>query len=86
LVKPKKVRETSTRRTNVKTKVQGKERNPSSAIAVVVLIILQRSAIYPNTWLTCTRISSKRREKLKDRMKLISTLHPMRLQLWECVP
>jgi hypothetical protein len=33
----------------------GKKRNLSSATAVVVLIILQRSAIYPNTWFTCTR-------------------------------
>jgi hypothetical protein len=55
----------STIRTNPKTKVQGMERNLSSATAVVVLIILQRSAIYPNTWLTCTRNLSKRLEKAK---------------------
>jgi hypothetical protein len=42
-------KKTSTRRTNPKTKVQGKKRNSSSATTVVVLIILQRSAIYPNT-------------------------------------
>jgi hypothetical protein len=29
--------------------------NLSSVIAMVVLIILQRSAIYPNTWSTCIR-------------------------------
>jgi hypothetical protein len=58
-----------------------KGKNPLSATVVVVLIILQRSAIYPNTWLTCTRNPSKRLEKLKDRLKLTSTLHTMRLQL-----
>jgi hypothetical protein len=36
----------STRRTNTKTKVREKKRNPSSVTAVVVLIILQRSAKY----------------------------------------
>jgi hypothetical protein len=35
----------------------------------------------PNTWSTCTRNPSKRLEKQNDRMKLISTLHPMRLRL-----
>jgi hypothetical protein len=49
LVKSRKVRKSSTRRTNPKNKVWGKERNPSSATAVVILIILQRTAIYPNT-------------------------------------
>jgi hypothetical protein len=33
LVNPRKIRKTSTRRTNLKTKVQGKERNSSSATA-----------------------------------------------------
>jgi hypothetical protein len=42
-------RKISTRRTNSKTKVQEKERNPSSATVVVVLIILQRSAKSSNT-------------------------------------
>jgi hypothetical protein len=42
LVNSRKTIETSTRRTNPKTKVQGKERNPSCATIVVVLIILQR--------------------------------------------
>jgi hypothetical protein len=46
----KKDKKISTRRTNLKTKVQGKERNSSIATTVVVLIILQRSAIYPNIW------------------------------------
>jgi hypothetical protein len=64
-----------------KDQSQGKERNPSSATIVVVLIILQRSAIYHNTWLTCIRNPSKRLEKLNDHMKLTSSLHPMRLQL-----
>jgi hypothetical protein len=59
----------------------GNERNPSSVTAVVVQIILQRSAKSPNTWLTYTRNPSKRLEKQKDHMKLTSTLHPMRLQL-----
>jgi hypothetical protein len=45
----KKGKKKSTRRTNPRTKVRGKKRNPSSAITVVVLIILQRSAKYPNT-------------------------------------
>jgi hypothetical protein len=35
----------------------------------------------PNTWSTCTRNLSKRLEKLKNRMKLTSTLYPMRLRL-----
>jgi hypothetical protein len=55
-----------------------------SVIVVVVLIILQRSAKSPNTWLTCTRNPSRRQEKLKDRMKLTSMLHPMKLQLRAC--
>jgi hypothetical protein len=59
LINSRKIRKTSTRKTNPNTKVWGKEINPSSATAVVVLIILQRSAIYPNTWSTCTRNSSK---------------------------
>jgi hypothetical protein len=80
LVNPRKAKETNTRRTNPKIKVRGKERNLSSATAVMVLIILQRSVIYPNTWLTYTRNPSKRLEKLKDRMKLTSMLHLMRLQ------
>jgi hypothetical protein len=49
LVNSRRERKISTRRTNPKTKVQGKERNPSSATAVVVLIILKRSAKSPNT-------------------------------------
>jgi hypothetical protein len=57
----------------------GNERNPSNVTAVVVIIILQRSAKSPNTWLTYTRNPSKRLEKQKDRMKFISALHPMRL-------
>jgi hypothetical protein len=81
LVNPRKVKETSTRRTNSKTKVWGKARNLSIGTTVVVLIILQRSAIYPNTWLACTRNPSKRSEKLNDHLKLTSMLHPMRLQL-----
>jgi hypothetical protein len=80
LVNPRKAKETNTRRTNPKIKVRGKERNLSSATAVMVLIILQRSVIYPNTRLTYTRNPSKRLEKLKDRMKLTSMLHLMRLQ------
>jgi hypothetical protein len=40
LINPRKVRKISTRRTNPKTKVRGKERNPSSANTVVVLVIL----------------------------------------------
>jgi hypothetical protein len=75
----KKGKKKSTRRTNSKTKIWGKERNPSSATAVVVRIILQRSIKFPNTWSTCTRNPSKRLEKQNDCMKLISTLHPMRL-------
>jgi hypothetical protein len=47
LVNPRKAKETSSRRTKPKTKVWGKARNLSSAIVVVVLIILLRSAIYP---------------------------------------
>jgi hypothetical protein len=74
-------KETSTRRTNTKTKVRGNERKLSNATVVVVLTILQRSAIYSNTWLTYTRNPSKRLEKLKDHMKPTSMLHPMRLQL-----
>jgi hypothetical protein len=70
-----------TRRANPKTKVQEKTRNFSSATAVVVLIILQRSAIYPNTWLTCTKNPWRIPGKLKDDMKLTSMLHPMRLQV-----
>jgi hypothetical protein len=81
LIHSRKARKIITSRTNLKTKVQGKERNPSSATAVVVLIILQRSAKYSNTWLTCTRNPSRRQKRLKDHMKLTSTLHPMRLQL-----
>jgi hypothetical protein len=81
LINSRKVRKTSVRRTNPNTKVWGKERNSSNATVVVVLIILQRSAIYPNTWLTYTRNPTKRLEKLKDCMKLTSTLYPMRLQL-----
>jgi hypothetical protein len=81
LVNPRKAKETSTRRTNPKIKVLGKEINLSNATVVVVLIILPRSAIYPNTWLTCTKNPSKTLEKLKDHMKLTSMLHPMRLQL-----
>jgi hypothetical protein len=65
LVNPRNLRKISTRRTNPKTKVQGNERNSSSATAVVVLIILQRSGKSPNTWLTCTRNPSKKQEKLK---------------------
>jgi hypothetical protein len=82
LINSRKAKETNTRRTNPKTKVQGKERNPSNTTVVVVLIIFQRSAIYPNTWLTCTRNPIKRMKKLKDRMKPTSTLHLMRLQFW----
>jgi hypothetical protein len=81
VAKLRKAKETRTRTTNPKTKFQEKERNPSSAITVVVLIIFQRSAIYPNTWLTCTRNPSKRLEKLKDPMKLTSMLHLIWLQL-----
>jgi hypothetical protein len=40
LVNSRKAKETSTRRTNPKTKVRRKERNLSNAIVVVVLIIL----------------------------------------------
>jgi hypothetical protein len=47
LVNPRKTKETSTRRTNPKNKVWGKAINLSNATAVVVLIILQRNAIYP---------------------------------------
>jgi hypothetical protein len=50
LVNSRKVRKISTKGTNPKTKVRGKEINPSSATVVVVLMILQRSVIYPNTW------------------------------------
>jgi hypothetical protein len=71
----------STKRTNLKTKVWEKERNPLSATAVVVLIILQRSVKFPNTWSTYIRNPSKRLEKQKDRMKLILMLHPMRIRL-----
>jgi hypothetical protein len=81
LVNLRKERKISTRRTILKIKVQGKERNPSSDTTEVVLIILQRSAKLPNTWSTCTKNPSKRLEKEKDRMKPISTLHPMRLRL-----
>jgi hypothetical protein len=35
----------------------------------------------PNTWSTYTTNPSKKQEKLKDRMKVTSTLHPMRLHL-----
>jgi hypothetical protein len=63
LVNLRKERKISTRRRNPKTKVWGKERNPSSATTVVVLIILQRSAKSLNTWSTCTRNPSKRLEK-----------------------
>jgi hypothetical protein len=77
----KKGKKISTRRTNLKTKVREKERNTSSATVVVVLIIFQRSAIYPNTWLTYTRNHSKRLKKLKDHMNLTSTLYLIRLQL-----
>jgi hypothetical protein len=76
-----KAKEICTRRTNPKTKVRGKEINLSSTIIMVVLIILQRSVIYPNTWLTCTKNPLKRMKKLKDHMKLTSMLHLMRLQL-----
>jgi hypothetical protein len=44
LINSRKAKETNTRRTNPKTKVQGKERNPSNTTVVVVLIIFQRSA------------------------------------------
>jgi hypothetical protein len=50
LVNLRKAKETRIRRTNPKTKVWGKERNLSSAAVVMVLIILQRSAIYLNTF------------------------------------
>jgi hypothetical protein len=82
LVDSRKTKETSTRRTNPNSKVWRKGRNISNATVVVVLIILQRSAIYPNNWLTCTRNPSKRLEKIEDHKKLTSILHPMRLQLW----
>jgi hypothetical protein len=59
----------------------GKGKNLLNATIVVVLIILQRSTIYPNAWWTCTRNPSKRLKKLNDHMKLTSMLHPMRLQL-----
>jgi hypothetical protein len=50
LVNPWKAREKiSTRRANLRTKVQGKARKVSNATNVVILIILQRSAIYPST-------------------------------------
>jgi hypothetical protein len=56
LVNSKKAKETiSTRRANSKVKVWGKERNLLSATDVVPLIIVQRIAIFPNTWLICTR-------------------------------
>jgi hypothetical protein len=71
----------STKRTNLKTKVWEKERNPLSATAMVVLIILQRSVKFTNTWSTYIRNPSKRLEKQKDRMKIISMLHPMRIRL-----
>jgi hypothetical protein len=71
----------STRRTSLKTKVREKVRNISSATIVMVLIILQRSAIYSNTWLTYTRNPLKRLKKAKDYMKLTSMLHLIRLQL-----
>jgi hypothetical protein len=47
LVNPRKAKETSTRKTNPKTKIQGKVRNLSNATDVVVLIILQRNVTYP---------------------------------------
>jgi hypothetical protein len=40
LVNPRNLRKISTRTTNPKIKVQGKERKSSSATAVIVLIIL----------------------------------------------
>jgi hypothetical protein len=49
LVNSKKAKETSTKRTNSKTKVWEKETHLSNATIVVVLIILSRSVIYPNT-------------------------------------
>jgi hypothetical protein len=50
LVNPWKAREKiSTRRANPRTKVRGKARKVSNATNVVILIILQRSAIYPST-------------------------------------
>jgi hypothetical protein len=47
----------STIKTNPKDRVQGKSRKPLSATDVVALITLQRSAMFSNTWLTCTRNS-----------------------------
>jgi hypothetical protein len=47
LVNLRKKRKISTRRTNPMTKVRGKERNPSSATVVVVLIILQEVQNFP---------------------------------------
>jgi hypothetical protein len=58
LVNPRKIKNKH-KKNKSKTKVRGKKRNPSSATVVVALIILQRSAKYPNTWLTCTRNPSK---------------------------
>jgi hypothetical protein len=83
LVNPRKARGTSTRRANPKNKVQEKARNLSSATTMVVLIILQRSAIYADTWSTYTRNPLRRSGKLKDHLKLTSILHPMMLQIQE---
>jgi hypothetical protein len=77
LVNLRKTKETSIRRANSKSKVQEKARNLSSAIVVVVLIILQISTIYPNTW------STRRLEKLNDHLKFTSMLHPMKQRLQE---
>jgi hypothetical protein len=77
LVNLRKTKETSIRRANSKSKVQEKVRNLSSAIVVVVLIILQISTIYPNTW------STRRLEKLNDHLKFTSMLHSMKQQLQE---
>jgi hypothetical protein len=44
---------------------------------------IAKSAIFPNTWLTCTKNPYRMQEKLKDHIKLTSTINSMRLQLRE---
>jgi hypothetical protein len=65
LVNPRKTKETSIRRTNPKTKVQRKEINLSNVIVVVVLIILPRSAIYPQHLVDMYQKSLKEAGKTK---------------------
>jgi hypothetical protein len=42
---------------------------------------ITNSAIFSNTWLTCTKNPYRVSGKLKYHMKLISMMNPMRLQL-----